>query len=37
MTDGSGSGSVQVMLGRGDTQIVEVERLGSHWRVLRVR
>jgi hypothetical protein len=37
MTDGSGRGSVQVTLGRGDTQIVEVERLGSRWRVLRVR
>lgn len=37
MTDGSGSGSVHVMLDLDDAQIVDVEREGDTWRVLRVR
>lgn len=37
MTDGSGSGSVQLMLDLDDAQILDVEREGDRWRVLRVR
>lgn len=37
MTDGSGSGSVQLMLDVDDAQILDVEREGDRWRVLRVR
>lgn len=37
MTDGSGSGSVEVMLDLDDAQTVDVEREGEVWRVLRVR
>lgn len=37
ITDGSGSGSVQLMLDLDDAQILDVEREGDRWRVLRVR
>jgi len=37
MTDGSGSGSVQLMLDVEDARSVDVERDGSVWRVLGVR
>lgn len=37
MTDGSGSGSVQLMLDLDDAQTLDVEREGDRWRVLRVR
>lgn len=37
MTDGSGSGSVHLMLDLDDAQVLEVEREGDRWRVLRVR
>ena len=37
MTDGSGSGSVQLMLDLEDAQTLDVEREGDRWRVLRVR
>lgn len=37
MTDGSGSGSVQLMLDLDDAQILDVEREGDRWRVLRER
>lgn len=37
MTDGSGSGSVHVMLDVEDARIVDVEREGERWRILRVR
>lgn len=36
MTDGSGSGSVQLMLDVEDARTVDVEREGERWRVLRV-
>lgn len=35
MTDGSGSGQVQLDLDVEDSQLVDVERNGSRWRVLR--
>ena len=34
MTDGSGSGSVHLMLDLDDAQLLEVEREGERWRVL---
>ena len=37
MTDGSGSGSVQLMLDLDDARTLDVEREGAAWRVLRVR
>ena len=37
MTDGSGSGSVHVMLDVEDARIVDVEREGERWRIVRVR
>lgn len=37
MTDGSGTGSVQLGLDGKDARSVEVEREGTRWRVLRVR
>ena len=37
MTDGSGSGSVQLMLDVDDARTLDVEREGAAWRVLRVR
>ena len=37
MTDGSGTGSVQLMLDVEDARTVDVERNGTDWRVLRVR
>ena len=37
MTDGSGTGSVRLMLDQGDAQVLDVEREGDRWRVLRVR
>jgi hypothetical protein len=37
MTDGSGSGSVHLMLDLDDAQVLDVEREGDRWRVLRVR
>ena len=37
MTDGSGSGSVELMLDLDDAQTVDVEREGEIWRALRVR
>ena len=37
MTDGTGSGSVQLMLDLDDAQILDVEREGDRWRVLRIR
>lgn len=37
MTDGSGTGSVHLMLDVEDARIVDVEREGTAWRVLRVR
>lgn len=37
MTDGSGSGSVHLMLDLDDAQLLDVEREGERWRVLRVR
>lgn len=37
MTDGSGRGSVQLMLDLDDAQAIDVERDGARWRVLRVR
>ena len=37
MTDGSGSGSVHLMLDLDDAQLLEVEREGERWRVLRER
>ncbi|HWS77452.1 MAG TPA: hypothetical protein VN205_03640 [Thermomonas sp.] len=37
MTDGSGRGSVHVMLDVDDARIVDVERDGERWQVLRVR
>ena len=36
MTDGSGSGSVQLMLDVEDARTLDVEREGERWRVLRV-
>lgn len=36
MTDGSGSGNVQLMLDVEDARTVDVERNGTAWRVLRV-
>lgn len=36
-TDGSGSGSVQLMLDLDDSQLLDVEREGDRWRVLRAR
>ncbi|RZA19838.1 MAG: hypothetical protein EOP93_07670 [Lysobacteraceae bacterium] len=36
MTDGSGRGSVRLKLGNG-AQVIDVERAGERWRVLRVR
>ena len=35
LTDGSGRGQVQLDLDVEDSQLVDVERSGSHWRVLR--
>jgi hypothetical protein len=35
MTDGSGSGTVQLDLDVEDAQLVDVERNGTAWRVLR--
>ena len=37
MTDGSGTGSVQLTRGAGDARTVDVEREGEAWRVLRTR
>lgn len=37
MTDGSGTGSVQLMLDVEDARTVDVERNGTAWRVMRVR
>lgn len=37
MTDGSGSGSVQLMLDLDDARTIDVERDGERWRVLRQR
>ena len=37
MTDGSGRGSVHLMLDLDDAQVLDVEREGDRWRVLRVR
>lgn len=37
MTDGSGSGSVQLMLDVEDARTADVERAGTVWRVLRTR
>ncbi len=37
MTDGSGTGSVQLELDADATRTVDVERDGTRWRVLRVR
>lgn len=37
MTDGSGRGSVQLMLDLDDAQTIDVEREGEAWRELRVR
>ena len=37
MTHGSGSGSVHLMLDLDDAQLLEVEREGERWRVLRER
>lgn len=37
MTDGSGSGSVHLMLDLDDAQTLDVEREGDRWRELRVR
>ncbi len=37
MTDGSGSGSVQLMLDVEDARTVDVERDGTVWRILRTR
>lgn len=37
MTDGSGTGTVQLMLDADDAQTLDVEREGDRWRVLRTR
>ena len=37
MTDGSGSGTVRLLLDGGDVQTLDVEREGDRWRVLRGR
>ena len=37
MTDGSGSGSVQLKLDADGVRTIEVEREGETWHVLRVR
>jgi hypothetical protein len=37
MTDGSGSGVVQLMLDLDDAQVLDVEREGGRWRVVRTR
>ena len=37
MTDGTGSGSVQLMLDLDDARTLDVERDGERWQVLRER
>ena len=37
LTDGSGSGEVQLTVGGGKPRVLEVERNGAAWRVLRRR